>query len=105
MNQSVTFTSTVSRPRFAYRRHVAASLVIIASAVVVIAFRRMMILGGWNGFDTWTVATAALAAMACALPGVFLVMRQQSMMGDALAHTTLPGVVIAFLLAHSLERS
>ncbi len=58
------------------------------------------ILSGWNELDSWTVATAALAAMACAVPGVFLLVRRQSMMGDALSHTTLPGVVIAFLLAH-----
>ncbi|HRX83093.1 MAG TPA: metal ABC transporter permease, partial [Pirellulaceae bacterium] len=31
--------------------------------------------------------------------------RRQSMMGDALAHTTLPGIVVAFLIAHWLEQS
>jgi manganese/zinc/iron transport system permease protein len=61
------------------------------------------ILSSWSELDTWIVVTAALAAMACALPGNFLLVRRQSMMGDALSHTTLPGVVIAFLLAHQLE--
>jgi manganese/zinc/iron transport system permease protein len=41
--------------------------------------------------------------MSCALPGVWLVLRRHSMMGDALSHTALPGVVIAFLIAHALE--
>lgn len=63
------------------------------------------ILSGWSSLDTWIVITAALAAMACAIPGVFLVVRRQSMMGDALSHTTLPGVVGAFLLAHWLRTS
>ena len=56
----------------------------------------------WYAGDTWIVITAALAAMACALPGVFLVLRRQSMMGDALSHTVLPGIVLAFLFAHTL---
>ena len=63
------------------------------------------ILMTWRSLDTWTVVTAALAAMACVVPGVFLVVRHQSMMGDALSHTTLPGVVIAFLLAHWLRNT
>ena len=59
----------------------------------------------WDTYDTWIVVTAALAAMACALPGVFFVVRRQSMMGDALSHTTLPGIVAAFLFAHYLRTS
>ena len=49
-------------------------------------------LSQWSFLDTWIVLTAGLAAMACALPGVFLVLRRQSMMGDALSHTVLPGI-------------
>ncbi len=60
-------------------------------------------LSRWSSLDTWIVLTAALAAMACALPGCFLVLRRQSMMGDALSHTSLLGVVLAFLLAHSMK--
>lgn len=63
------------------------------------------LLSRWDTYDTWIVVTAALAAMACALPGVFLVVRRQSMMGDALSHTTLPGIVAAFLFAHYLRTS
>ena len=59
----------------------------------------------WGPLDTWIVITAALAAMACALPGTFLLIRRQSMMGDALSHTTLPGIVLAFLLAQWLRHS
>ncbi len=60
------------------------------------------ILAQWSVADTKIAFTAAVVAMSCAVPGVWLVLRQHSMMGDALAHTALPGVVIAFLIAHWL---
>jgi len=59
----------------------------------------------WYDLDSWIVITAALAAIACSIPGSFLVLRRQSMMGDALTHTVLPGIVAAFLLSHSLKTS
>ena len=54
----------------------------------------------WTSLDTWIALTAALVAMSCAVPGTFLVLRRQSMLGDALSHTALPGIVAAFLFAH-----
>ncbi len=39
-----------------------------------------------------------LAAMACALPGNFLLLRRQSLIGDAISHVVLPGIVVAFLI-------
>ena len=45
---------------------------------------------------------AALVAIACALPGCFLVLRRMSMMSDAITHTLLLGIVLAFLATHSL---
>lgn len=55
----------------------------------------------WTSFDTWIALTGALAAMACALPGCFLVLRRMSMMGDAISHAVLPGLAAAFLLTGS----
>ena len=52
----------------------------------------------WTSFDTWIVVIGALCAMACALPGCFLVLRKMSMMGDAISHAVLPGLAIAFLI-------
>jgi len=63
----------------------------------------LTILADWSVLDTWIVITAAVVAMACALPGVYLVLRRQSMMGDALSHTALPGIVLAFLAAQWLR--
>ncbi|MCA9141979.1 MAG: metal ABC transporter permease [Planctomycetaceae bacterium] len=91
--------------RFGLGRALVVGFSLVLLIVVYQLMRKIMIGARWDSYDTWTVVTAALAAMACALPGVFLVLRRQSMMGDALAHTTLPGIVVAFLIAHWLEQS
>lgn len=39
-----------------------------------------------------------LAAIACALPGNFLLLRRQALIGDAISHVVLPGIVVAFLV-------
>lgn len=38
-------------------------------------------------------------AVACALPGNFLVLRRQALIGDAISHVVLPGIVVAFLIS------
>ena len=55
------------------------------------------LLTAWSSLDGWIVTTAALTAMACSLPGLWLVLRRQSMMGDALSHTALLGVILSLL--------
>ncbi len=44
-----------------------------------------------------------LAAIACALPGNFLVLRKQALIGDAISHVVLPGIVLAFLVTQTLD--
>lgn len=46
---------------------------------------------------------AAVVAAACALPGVFLVLRRMAMMSDAISHSILPGIVLAFFLTRDLS--
>lgn len=41
------------------------------------------------------------SSIACALLGNFLVLRRMSLMGDAISHAVLPGIVIAFLVSSS----
>ena len=52
----------------------------------------------WYTIDTWIITVGILAAVSCALPGNFLVLRKMSMMGDAISHAVLPGLAIAFLV-------
>jgi len=40
-----------------------------------------------------------LASVACTLTGNFLVLRRQALIGDAISHVVLPGIVVAFLIA------
>lgn len=49
----------------------------------------------------WIILTGALVASSCALLGCFLVLRKMSMIGDAISHAVLPGIVIAFLISGS----
>jgi manganese/zinc/iron transport system permease protein len=44
-----------------------------------------------------------LAAIACALPGNFLVLRRQALIGDAISHVVLPGIVVGFLLSGTVR--
>jgi manganese/zinc/iron transport system permease protein len=51
--------------------------------------------------SAWIVITGALVAGSCGLLGCFLVLRRLSMLGDAISHAVLPGIVVAFMLTHS----
>lgn len=46
---------------------------------------------------------ASLVAMACAIPGVFLVLRKMALISDAISHSILPGIVIGFFLTQNLN--
>ena len=46
---------------------------------------------------------AAVVAAACALPGVFLVLRRMAMMSDAISHTVLLGIVIGFFIVEDIN--
>jgi manganese/zinc/iron transport system permease protein len=49
----------------------------------------------------WIILTGALVASSCGLLGCFLILRKMAMVGDAISHAVLPGIVIAFLLSGS----
>lgn len=57
----------------------------------------------WVVLDLVPLATAVLASLACALPGNFLVLRKQSLLGDSIAHAVLPGLVAGLLLSGGLS--
>lgn len=52
-------------------------------------------------FDIYLVAI--VVAVACALPGVFLVIRGTTMLSDAITHSVLLGIVLAFFVTNDLN--
>ncbi|MDJ0756006.1 MAG: metal ABC transporter permease [Ardenticatenaceae bacterium] len=54
------------------------------------------------GFITRALIAAVLVGIVCSTLGTYVVLRGMAFFGDALAHTILPGVVIAFLLGWPL---
>lgn len=49
----------------------------------------------------WIALMGFLVATACGLVGNFLIVRRMALVGDAISHSVLPGLVIAFLVAQS----
>lgn len=47
----------------------------------------------------WIILAGSLVAVSCALLGTFLVLRKMAMVGDAISHSVLPGIVIAYLIS------
>lgn len=48
--------------------------------------------------DLPPMLAGTLACLSCALVGNFLVLRRMSLVGDAISHSVLPGLVVAFML-------
>ncbi|MGB4080174.1 MAG: metal ABC transporter permease [Bacteroidia bacterium] len=51
--------------------------------------------------DFYTILTASLVAINCALMGGFLMMRKMVMIGDAISHAVLPGIFMAYYISGS----
>lgn len=53
----------------------------------------------------WTMLMGFLVATACGLVGNYLILRRMALVGDAISHSVLPGLVVAFLLAQTRNSS
>lgn len=53
--------------------------------------------------DLIIILTGCFVTIACALLGCFLVLRKMAMVGDAISHSVLPGIVISYLLLESRD--
>ncbi len=49
------------------------------------------------------IGVAALTNVACAILGCYLVLRRMSLLGDAISHAVLPGLVVAYIFSGSLN--
>ncbi len=53
--------------------------------------------------DLLILSTALLIAWSCALLGCFLLLQKVVMIGDAISHSVLPGIVLAFLFSSGFD--
>ncbi|HEY5552503.1 MAG TPA: metal ABC transporter permease [Opitutaceae bacterium] len=75
----------------------------IASIIPEFEFQRCII-DPWASDASvfgWIFVMGFFVAAACGLVGNYLILRRMALMGDAVSHSVLPGLVIAFLLAQS----
>ncbi len=47
----------------------------------------------------WIILTGSFVSISCGLLGCYLILRKMAMVGDAISHAVLPGIVIAFLIS------
>ena len=68
-------------------------------------WERVFVFPWSEDFETsfWIVLTGFLAASACGLIGNFLLLRRMALVGDAISHSVLFGLVAAFLVAREIS--
>lgn len=54
-------------------------------------------------YEFWILLTGALVGGTCGMMGCFLILRKMAMLADAISHTVLLGLVLAFLISQSLN--
>lgn len=54
-------------------------------------------------YAAWIILTASLVGLSCGLIGVFLILRKMAMMSDAISHTVLLGIVVAYLVTKEVS--
>lgn len=53
--------------------------------------------------DFYIILTGILVSTCCGLLGCFLILRKMAMVGDAISHAVLPGIVLAYLVSGSRD--
>ncbi len=86
---------TTSLQRVAFEKSV--SWVVAGAILLIVAVPLFSI--EWTHTLRTVVLGGAVLGVVCGALGSFAVLRQQSLLGDALAHTALPGIAIAFLVS------
>jgi manganese/zinc/iron transport system permease protein len=65
---------------------------------------QQVVIAPWTaqfGSTIWIVLMGFLVTAACGLVGTYLILRRMALVGDAISHSILPGIAIAFLLSNS----
>ena len=51
----------------------------------------------------WMIILAVTVALPASILGAFLVLKKKVMIADAISHSVLPGIVVAYLITHKLS--
>lgn len=54
-------------------------------------------------YEGWILIVGSLAGITCGITGSFLILRKLSMLADAISHTVLLGIVLAFIISQSMS--
>ncbi|MFD1066997.1 metal ABC transporter permease [Oceanobacillus locisalsi] len=54
-------------------------------------------------YTMWIIITASLVGLSCGLIGVYLILKKQAMMADAISHTVLLGIVLAYMVTQQVS--
>ncbi|MBY0122672.1 metal ABC transporter permease [Bacillus sp. S/N-304-OC-R1] len=54
-------------------------------------------------YEGWILLVASLAGISCGITGCFLILRKLAMLADAISHTVLLGIVLAFIISQSMN--
>ena len=54
--------------------------------------------------DIWIILTAFALAIPTSLLGCLLILRKQALISDAIAHSVLPGIILAYLLSKTMNK-
>ncbi len=68
-------------------------------------FHRVIVEPWTEGFSLtiWIVLMGALVGTACGLVGNYLLLRRMALVGDAISHSILPGLVVAFMIFRTVN--
>ena len=102
MATAIPTSATTAPPRVGFNLPVGllayVSVLLLALAATAFAYQ------GHADFRmvAWRIALCSISNVSCALLGCYLVLRRLSLLGDAISHAVLPGIVVAFLLSGQL---
>lgn len=76
----------------------------MSQLVPAFSFQRVMVEPWTDGFSTygWMVLMAFLVTATCGLIGNYLILRRMALVGDAISHSVLPGLAVAYLFTGAL---
>jgi manganese/zinc/iron transport system permease protein len=68
-------------------------------------FHRVIVAPWTSGLDSygWMVLMAFLVTATCGLIGNYLILRRMALVGDAISHSVLPGLAVAYLVTNELS--